>query len=79
MTLGQALTKVPTEDLEALLRAVHRGRVEFPLRRQGLLLLGMNRLADHASVLQGLDERGLRAVLVAVLAERRASGTNGPR
>lgn len=68
---GRGLSEVPTEDLEALLRAVHRGRLEFPLRRQGLLLLGMNRLAEHASLLQGLDERGLRAVLVAVLAERR--------
>ncbi len=67
----RGLTQVPSEDLEELLRAVHRGRLEFPLRRQGLLLLGMNRLAEHASLLQGLDERGLRAVLVAVLAERR--------
>ncbi|MEM9071519.1 MAG: hypothetical protein AAGE52_23635 [Myxococcota bacterium] len=69
--LGQGLTGVPTSDLEELLRAVHRKRLEFPLRRQNLLLLGMNRLADHASLLQGLDERGLRAVLVAVIAERR--------
>ncbi len=69
--IGQGLSQVPTEDLEALLRALHRGRLEFPFGRRVLLLLGMNRLADHASLLQGLDERGLRAVLVAVLAERR--------
>ena len=71
--LGRALSRVPSEDLEGLLRAVHHGRVEFPLRREALMLMGMNRLADHADVLIGLDEKGVRAVVVAVLAERRSS------
>lgn len=70
--LGRGLSQVPSEDLEGLLRALHKKRVELPLRRETLLVMGMNRLADHADVLIGLDERGLRAVLVAVLAERRA-------
>ena len=69
--LGRGLSQVPNEDLEGLLRALHKGRVELPLRRETLMVMGMNRLADNADLLIGLDERGLRAVLVAVLAERR--------
>lgn len=68
---GRGLSKVPIEDLTALLRLVHRGGLRFPLRRQALLEMGMNRLAESADVIIGLDERGLRAVLVAVIAERR--------
>jgi hypothetical protein len=67
----RGLSHVPDSDLEALLRAVHTGRVEFPLQGSGLLILGLNRLADDASALLGLDERGVRAVIAVVLAERR--------
>lgn len=67
----RGLSKVPTEDLEDLLRAIHQGRLEFPLRREHLMVMGLNRLADGADVLIGLDERGVRAVIVAVIAERR--------
>lgn len=66
-----ALLDVPDQDLEDLLRAVHRGQLEFPLTRDALMAWGKNRLADGADLLVGLDERGLRAVLAAVLAERR--------
>ncbi|HJK90991.1 MAG TPA: hypothetical protein RMH85_00110 [Polyangiaceae bacterium LLY-WYZ-15_(1-7)] len=71
MAFGAGLRPVPTEDLVALLRALHRGRLAYPLRREALLLMGMNRLAEHADLLVGLDERGLRSVLTAVIAERR--------
>ncbi len=66
------LTRVPDSDLEALLRRVHRGELRCPLRRSDLLLAGMNVLADHGDLLLGLDEAGVRAVVAAVLAERRA-------
>lgn len=67
----RGLTRVPDSDLEALLRAVHAGRIKFPLQGSGLLILGLNRLADEAAPLLGLDERGVRAVIAVVLAERR--------
>ena len=70
----RGLSRVPNSDLEELLRAVHAGRVEFPLQGSGLLLLGLNRLADNAAPLLGLDERGVRAVIAVVLAERRHVG-----
>ncbi|MEO0322261.1 MAG: hypothetical protein AAF447_04855 [Myxococcota bacterium] len=77
-TLGRGLAAVPAEDLVKLLRLVHQGHVAFPLTRVELLVRGMNRLADHADVLVGLDEAGVRAVIVAVLAERR-HGAQGRR
>lgn len=67
----RGLTRVPSSDLEALLRAVHAGRLEFPLQGSGLRLLGLNRLADDAAPLLGLDERAVRAMIAVVLAERR--------
>ena len=69
---------MPAEDLVKLLRLVHRGPVAFPLTSVELLVRGMNRLAEHGDVLVGLDEAGVRAVLVAVLAERRRSRQGRP-
>jgi hypothetical protein len=69
---GMALTRVGDAELESLLRHVHRGNVRCPLRRSDVLLLGLNTLAERGDVLFGLDEAGVRAVITAVLAERRA-------
>jgi len=66
------LTKLPREDLEALLRLLHRDELELPLTRQYLLTRGFHRLAEHGALLLGLEEPAVRAVLVAVIAERRA-------
>jgi hypothetical protein len=66
------LTKVPNADLESLLRRIHRGELRCPFRRSDLLLAGMNHLADEGDLLIGLPEPGVRAVILAVLAERRA-------
>ena len=67
---GAGLTAVPTHDLKKLLRALHRGQVPCPLRKSTLMTMGMNRLAENASNLAGLDEQGLRAILTCVIAER---------
>ncbi|MEZ4327053.1 MAG: hypothetical protein R3B40_17675 [Polyangiales bacterium] len=71
MQAAIGLTLVPDEDLEALIRLAYQGQIPFPLERRRLMELGLNRVADHASVIVGLDERALRAVVSAVLAERR--------
>ena len=65
------LTLVPDEDLENFIRFIYQGHIPFPLERRRLMELGFNSLADHASGIVGLDERAVRAVVVAVLAERR--------
>lgn len=75
---GTGLTRVSTEELEALLRALHRKRFELPLTKQTLMLMGLHAAADHGGVLIGLDAKGLHAVLVAVLAERRRMAPRPP-
>lgn len=68
-----ALTGVPTSDLEKLLRHVHRGEIELPITPVGLSLVGLqSRTEELMQSLRGLGEQGARAVLVAVLAERKA-------
>lgn len=69
---GRGLASVPDEELTELLRRVHKGEVSFPLRRSELLLMKTPALAETGDVLLGLDEPGVRAVIVSVLAERRA-------
>lgn len=65
------LVAVSEADLVALLRAIHRGELSCPISRIGLAQIGLLRLGDDLDALQGLDERGAKAVLVAVIAERR--------
>ena len=65
------LKNVRTEDLKAILRAVHRGELPCPITQTGLAITGLLRLGDDLDVLRELDERAVRAVLVAVLSERR--------
>jgi hypothetical protein len=73
VSFGSGLSGASTEELKELLRALHRGRLAFPLERTTLLVMGLNGLADHGDLLVGLDERGVRSVIVAVLAERSAA------
>lgn len=67
---GAGLTGASTEQLKRLLRFVHRGEVVCPLTPLELTRIGLATMVGGVDVLRGLDERGLRAVLVAVLAER---------
>lgn len=69
-----ALTGVPTDELKQLLRRVHRSEIAIPITPAGLAFVGLqHRAAELMQSLRGLDELGARAVLVAVLAERRQS------
>jgi len=65
------LRQVSTPVLKKLLLHVHRGEVEAPLAPIPLAALGLQAhtepLLNH---LRGLEISGVRAVLVAVLAER---------
>lgn len=64
------LTHLTTAQLQRLLAAVHRGRLRCPLEPQQLHLSGLSDIADRVEALRGLDTRAVKAVLVAVLAER---------
>jgi hypothetical protein len=69
--MNRGLTGVTTEQLKTALRMLHRGELEAPLTIVGLTRVGLQNVAneflDH---LRGVDTAGVRAVLVAVLAER---------
>lgn len=67
----EGLTRVPDADLEQMLRLIHRGILACPLDMPGLTAAGLFRLGDEVEILRGLDERAVKAVLIAVLAERR--------
>lgn len=70
---GKGLTEVKTGALVALLRAVHRGDVTCPLSVEDLTRVGLQYCATELlGHLRGLDKRGVSAVVVAVIAERRA-------
>lgn len=71
--LATALTDIPTPDLEKLLRCVHRGDLPCPFDTPGLARVGLQHVADLLGHLRGLDQRAVTAVVVAVVAERRAA------
>ena len=70
---SKGLKQVSTADLKSILRLVHREELTCPIDRIGLATTGLLRLGDDLEVLQGLDERAVRAVIVSVLAERPGS------
>lgn len=73
MKKSAGLTGLRTTDLTRLLRALHRGELSCPVTHASLHMAGLSYLVDRVDALAGLDERAVRAVLVAVLAERRAA------
>lgn len=71
---GSGLTGLSTTDLERILRALHKGLLRTPAGPAELHMAGLSYLVDRVDFLRGLDERAVRAVLVAVLAERKNQG-----
>ena len=68
---ASGLTEVPTDDLKRALRAVHRGDLPCPITADTLACVGLqDRSPPLMETLRGLDETAVRAVLVAVIAER---------
>lgn len=75
---GGGLTEVPTKDLEVLLGHLHRGTISVPITHPALVVAGLAYLIDKVGFLQTLDAAAARAVLVAVIAERRAAAARKP-
>lgn len=72
MALNVGLSRIPTEDLRRLFAAVVKGEMSTPVDVVELTRHGFqNHGGDLLDVLRGLDGVAVRAVLVAVLAERR--------
>lgn len=69
-----ALTDIPAEDLKKLLRHVHRGELPCPITADTLACVGLQYRGEPIlAALRGLEEAGVRAVLISVLAERRVA------
>lgn len=72
--LPMALTGVPTHEIETLLRFIHRREIEAPITPVGLARVGLqHRSEEFMQTLRGLDQAGVRALLIAVAAERIAN------
>lgn len=69
---GLGLTELRTDELKSLLRLVYQGKLTCPFDRQQLMTMGFNRISEHGELLCNLDEKSVRTVLFAVLAERKA-------
>jgi len=68
------LTEVRTEDLCKMLRVLHRGELRTPLSLPELTRCGLQHCGGSLmGTLRGVGDAGVRAVLVAVLAERQAA------
>lgn len=71
---GRALVPVKDEALRTLLRCLYRSEITTPLDLPSLTRIGLqycsSELLHH---LRGLDQEGIKAVVIAVLAERKAT------
>jgi hypothetical protein len=72
--IPMALTGVTTDEIRTLLRSLHRREIEAPITPIALTRVGLqHRCEEFMQSLRGLDDAGVRAVLVAVAAERIAA------
>lgn len=69
---AEGLSRVSTEELQRLLRAMHRGVLSSPLKRSVLIATGFANVESHLGLLLGLDVQAAQRVVVATLAERKA-------
>ncbi len=74
----EGLTSLTTEQLKRLLSYLHQGKLSLPLDAHSIACAGFQfRHQELMNALRGLDENGVRAVLVCVIAERLASEEHG--
>ncbi len=71
---SEGLRKVSTEHLTRLLQLLYRGHLPLPISRSGLITAALGNIEQHLDLLVGLDQHAAQCVIVAVLAERRATG-----
>lgn len=72
MSRAVGLTTIPDAELARLFQLSVRGELPDPIERQALMLRGFNEIADYGEVLHGLPAKAVQAVLMAVIAERKA-------
>jgi hypothetical protein len=73
------LTEVGTDDLKRAFLMLHKGDLDLPVSPWGLARVGLQHVQGPLlNLLRDLDGAGVRAVLVAVLAERKAREVLAP-
>ena len=65
------LTSLSDDQLKTILKKVYQKNLQCPFHRSDLLVRGLNAVAEEGDLLFGLNEAGVRAVISAVLSERR--------
>ena len=77
---GLGLTEVGTEDLRKALRSLHRGDLDLPVTIASLARVGLQHCAiELLAHLRGLDAPAIKAVVIAVIAERNAQARGKAR
>lgn len=69
---SRGLSSLSDEQLKAVLKRVYSKELPCPFKRSDLLLRGLNAVAEEGDLLFGLDESGVKAVISAVISERRS-------
>ena len=69
---SSGLTSLSDEQLKVVLKRVYSKELPCPFKRSDLLLRGLNAVAEEGDLLFGLDESGVKAVITAVISERRS-------
>jgi len=71
MSPGEGLTSLKTDELKKLLSLLHRKELGLPFTAHSVACAGFQyRQGELMAAFRDLDEAGVRAVLVCVLAER---------
>ena len=77
LNAASGLTRVTTDDLKKALSFLHKGELRCPPNIHDLTRVGLQHCGNELlEVLRGLEENGVRAVLVAVIAERLPKNQN---
>lgn len=69
----RGLTRVPSDELKRLLKALHRNLLRTPITRSGLIEAAFGHLEAELDAMVGRDQGSAQALIVCVLAEREAA------
>ena len=67
------VTRVSDDELKRLLKALHRNLLRTPITRSGLIEAAFGHLEMELDAMVGRDRASAQALIVCVLAERRAA------
>jgi hypothetical protein len=72
---GRGLTNVSKATLEDLRSKINQDELRTPITKAGLQAIGLSKLSESLSILEGLEKKSANALLDAVISERQNSST----